>query len=171
MRVLNQQETTYWLEQRGHVEDPHFSLDFGNLPEGYFHAQRYAPPAYGTIESFTDQYLSEVVPDGELLLQIVEWDVWCDPRAYVIKCLLPTFDEAVPYRQMGGFLFEKSERAKGVALFSLTMSFMWKSYLYAESDRGALYNWEGEIFDFYTSSVTKLQEMEKLFRQFNLQPV
>jgi hypothetical protein len=172
MKVLNQREITEWLQERGHVEDPHQNVDWVNdLAEKYFHVQRYAPSAYSTVESLTDQLISSIVPDGELLLQIVEWDSWCDPRAYVIKNLLPTFDEAIPYRQMGGFLFEMSERAKAIALFSLTSSFGWKSYLYGEFDQVAWYNWEGEIFDFWTSSHAKIQEAESLFNHFKLSPV
>lgn len=172
MKVLNQQETTQWLERRGHVEDPHLNVDWVNaLPENYFHMMRRAPIAYGSIESFTDQYLNEIVTDGDLLLQIVEWDVWCEPRGFIIKSLLPTFDETVPYRKMGGFLFKKSEWKNAIAIFSLTTSFMWKSYLYGEFDQAALYNWEGEIFDCWTSSSVKHQAVDRLFLQFNLLPV
>jgi hypothetical protein len=171
MRVLTQLETQQWLQKHGHVEDPHVNLDLNKLPSNYSHSQRYSPSAYGTIESFTDQYLSEITPEGDWLLQITVWDVWCDSRGYIIKSLLPTFDEACAYRQMGSFLFNSAERPKAIAIFSLTSCFMWKSYIYGEFDQSVLYNWEGEIFDFWTTSAIKFKQVDKLFKQFNLRPV
>jgi hypothetical protein len=171
MIPLTADETTRWLQLHGQAEDPHSHPEANDQVNSPFHGERYAPPAYGTIESFTDRWLTEIVPSGDVLFQLVEWDVWCEPRGYIVKKLLPMFDEAVPFKKMGGFLLEPSERHVATALFSLSTSFMWKSYLYGETERTTLFNWEGEILDVWTSSDARFQLIEHLLDEFQLRRV
>ena len=57
----------------------------------------------------------------------------------------------------------------GVSLFSLSASFDWTAYLYSPLNRSTLYNWEGELFDFWTDSEGSFAEMDRILKQFELE--
>lgn len=62
-----------------------------------------------------------------------------------------------------------SEEAEvGISLFSLSSSFEWSAYLYAPVHGSTLYNWEGELFDFYTNSQETLERMRQIVEKFGL---
>jgi hypothetical protein len=67
-----------------------------------------------------------------------------------------------------GHIFIPSENEIGVALFALSASFAWSSYVYSPHHRSTLYNWEGEVFDFWTDSAEVVSEMKLILKQFDL---
>jgi hypothetical protein len=68
-----------------------------------------------------------------------------------------------------GHCLGSDESEPGIALFSLSASYAWSSYLYSPIHRSTLYNWEGEIFDYWTDSIEALEEMKLLLTQFDLE--
>ena len=67
-----------------------------------------------------------------------------------------------------GHIITPSEREIGISLFALSASFAWSSYIYSPHHRSTLYNWEGEVFDYWTDSAEVVSEVKLILEQFDL---
>lgn len=65
-------------------------------------------------------------------------------------------------------LIKAAKPQTGISLFSLSIAFEWSTCLYSPVNRSTLYNWEGEILDFWTDSEEALAEMRRLVEEFGL---
>ena len=67
-----------------------------------------------------------------------------------------------------GHILTSGQKEIGISLFSLSVSFAWSSYLYSAQKHSTLFNWEGDVFDFWTDSEQALEEMRLMLNQFDL---
>ena len=67
-----------------------------------------------------------------------------------------------------GHIITPSEKKIGISLFALSASFAWSSYIYSPHHRSTLYNWEGEVFDYWTDSAEVVSEVKLILEQFDL---
>jgi hypothetical protein len=84
----------------------------------------------------------------------------------LIDLVRTTHGERRPLIDAAGHLFPTDEKDDLVGLFSLTVAYYWSAYLYFPSSKTTLFNWEGEIFDFWTDDpncYAKLLELQKSF--------
>lgn len=169
MKFLTPHEQSKWIETADQVEDPHHAQldDVAHL----LHAQFYAPQHYKAIECFVLAYLNEVATEGDLLVQIFDWYPFDGATKVIFEAVRKDWGELRDPSQAPGNLFCRTEQDKLVALMTLTSAFGWTSYLYSAHDQLVLHNWEGEIFDVWTISRSKLTALDRLLETFQLEDV
>lgn len=97
---------------------------------------------------------------------ITDWPLYKPYEMKIIDFARSAHGEKRPLTDAAGHIFSLDEKHDLIALFSLTVAYDWKAYLYFPSSKTTLYNWEGEIFDFWTddkSRYNKLLELQKAF--------
>ena len=68
-----------------------------------------------------------------------------------------------------GHLLDAGKAETGIALVSLSASFSWSCYLYSPLANSTLYNWEGEIFDFWTDGDAAFAAMKEILMELSLE--
>ena len=163
MKCLAEGEVNVWLQERGIPKSP-YSGEIA--PKYYF--QFYAPSEYRTTDAFLRLYYSRILSEDESLIDVTDWSLYLPSEMTAIDGIRRLSSERRRLIDASGHWLTAEEAETGVSLFSLTAAFMWKSYLYSKSDRTTLYNWEGEIFDFWTDSKKVLTELRLLVAKFDL---
>tara|TARA_B110000495_G_scaffold198568_1_gene210595 strand:- start:604 stop:885 length:282 start_codon:yes stop_codon:yes gene_type:complete len=85
---------------------------------------------------------------------------------------LDTFRSAVetrPLIESAGHRFGADELEDAVGLFAMATEFGWSSYLYMPDDVGTLYNWEGDLFDFWSRDESRLIAINKVIGKLELE--
>ena len=168
MEWLAAREATLWLRKHGQVEAPHHA-SFMNPPE--HHSQFYAPVKYSVIEAFVRIFTEEIIVDGEMLLQVADCSPFTPAEEYLMGCLWK-FQAGESFPSAGSAcLLGSDEKAAATGLFSITSCFRWKAYLYGPRDQIVLFNWEGDIWDTWTSSAKKAAEIARLVEGFEFKIV
>ena len=83
----------------------------------------------------------------------------------------PEFVEAHHFAGEAGESIDERRVLSGCVIFALTTCFKWKCYAYGTQARMTLYNWEGEIFDFWTNSETKKEQFRSIMQEFKLEEI
>ena len=125
-----------------------------------------APPEHRRTEAFIRMFCHEIVPDSQLLIHITDWVFYTPSEMLVMDALRGSHNEGRRLIDAPGHLVDRSESDLGIAIFSLSTSFAWKSYLYSPHLRTTLYNWDGEVFDFWTSGIQEYRTMQSLLSRF-----
>jgi hypothetical protein len=166
MEWLIPREASLWIQKHHQIEAPHHA-SLMNPPE--HHAQFYAPTKYSTIEAFVRGFVAEIIGEGDILLQIVDWSPFTPAEEYLIGRLWNPREAGSCPSDGSACQFNSNETAAATALFSLTSCFGFKSYLYGARDQIVLFNWESEIWDTWTSSSSKAKEILQLIVQFKFE--
>jgi len=166
VEFLSGVEISDWLASVGQIEDP-----YTGDREPPIRIQFDAPRHYRHIEAFIRCFLSEVATSDKLLIVLTDSEPAEESQRFVHQCLRICEGEKRPVEVVPGILLSGEEAEKAIALFTLFSSFGWKGYLYSTRDQIVLYNWEGEIFDFWTSSEQKMNELMRIIRNFGLNEV
>ena len=166
MQGLTPRQITAWLDSHGQIEDPYLG-DF----EPPFRVQCYAPSTYFATEYFLRGVLSLIIMEGDLVIQATDWSPTEECRDFVFRTMQREANELRPMVEAPGFLIPRLEEERAIAVFAFTVCFKWKSYLYGAMDQTTLYNWEGDIFDFWTSSEIKRDQFLNLMLQFKLDEI
>jgi hypothetical protein len=173
MPALTEKEVGKWLVAHGHPPDEDDPIAGTSESTTQF----YAPREYSKIQAFVRCYLAEIVVDGDVLI-VVE-DAYspsdCDPL--ILKAILEHFEgesynfEELPTLCFPTFCVSKKDWEKAIALFTLMTCFRWQCFLYGSANQLTLFNWEGDIFDFWTDSKEKKQAMKEMIRAFKLKEI
>jgi hypothetical protein len=163
MEWLTPREATLWIRKHGQVEAPHHD-SFMNPPE--HHTQFYAPREYGETESFVRQFLEEIVVEGDVLIQLADSMPFTPAGEYFMGHLWKLEDGETCPSDGSGCVLHSDEFGAATGLFSLTSCLHWQAYLYGARDQIVLFNWEGAIWDTWTSSASKAQEILKLVEEY-----
>jgi hypothetical protein len=161
-KCLTSEEASRWLQDRGQIEDP-----YTGEYEPEFHLIFEAPGSYGQTDAFVEWFLKEVALADPVLLVVTDSNQFGHPSQDVIyDALRCSLGETRPFDDAPAYLIPLAEQDFAVALFSLATTFGWKCFLYGGHDHLALYNWEGEIFDLWTSSSQVLEAVRTMINQF-----
>jgi hypothetical protein len=163
MRCLTDKEVSEWLLEHSVPEDPYR----GESSPAYY-VQFYAPSAHRHLDAFVRNYHSLIIPDSESMIHMTDWGLYQPSQMIAIMGIRSSSDENRRLIHAPGHLLAPEEAETGVALFSLSASFAWSSYLYCPKQRSTLYNWEGDIFDFWTDCDATMEEMRLLLARSEL---
>ena len=169
MKLLTPEEVSKWIAEVGQVEDPHHAHldDIQHL----LHTQFTAPSEYRRIECFVRQYLTEVVGDGDLLVHLVADYPPSESDMFLIDSFLKAAGEKRDFWEVPGFLFAVEEKEHAIVPFTLMSCFGWQCNLHANHDQLTLFNWEGAIYDAWTTSAVKMKALQNIIQRFGFKPV
>ena len=163
MRCLTNQEVTEWLRKHSIPEDP-----YSGVSSPRYYLQFYPPLAHGFIDAFVRTYHLLMMPDSEAMVHMTDWSTYEPSEMLAIMGIRSMSEENRWLIHAPGHLLTPEESETSVALFSLSASFAWSSYLYCPKYNSTLFNWEGEIFDFWTDCVVMMAQMKRLLELFQL---
>ena len=163
MRCLTDKEVSEWLAEHSIPEDPYRGE---SAPVHYL--QFYPPSAYRRLDAFVRNFHLLIIPDSEAMVHMTDWGLYQPSEMIAIMGIRSSSEENRLLIHAPGHLLNSEEAETGISLFSLSASFAWSSYLYCPKQRSTLYNWEGDIFDFWTDCATMMDQMKLLLKQFEL---
>ncbi len=163
MKCITESQIDEWLGQRSIHKDPYH----GNASPTLY-LQFYAPTNHGRIDAFVRYYYNFIVPEVDSLIQMTDWGTYEQSEMIAIEGIRSNCGEDRMLIDAPGHILQFGEKEIGISLFSLSASFAWSSYLYSPRDHSTLFNWEGEIFDFWTDSVHALSMIRIMLNQFDL---
>ena len=151
MRCVTDDEVSIWLGERAIPEAPYSGQ---HAPK--FYCQFYPPSEHSHIDAFIRIYYARIISAQESLVHITDWALYQDSEMMAIAGIRVLNDESRCLIDASGHRLSAEESEKGVSLLGLTTAFGWTSYLYSSLNNSILYNWEGDIFDFWTDSKLSL---------------
>lgn len=163
MRCITDSEITDWLRERSIPKDP-----YRGDATPRFYLQFYAPTNHRRIDAFVRHYFERVLPAADSLIHLTDRGLYQQSEMIAISGIRASRGEHRMLIDSPGHFLTSSEREIGVSLFSLSASFAWSSYIYSQHHRSTLYNWEGEIFDFWTDREEVVSEIKLILEQFDL---
>lgn len=166
MRILTPEQITNWISLHNQIEDPYLGEE-----QPLFRIQCYAPRNYTAIESFVEVFCDQIITSGDLLCHITDDSPTKPSRNIVLDDIRKNLYETRPLQDAPGLLAERNEMWNIIAIFSLICCFEWKGYLYGCHNQLILYNWEGEIFDIWTNSEIKHNEILDVVKSFQLETI
>jgi len=144
-------------------EDPYYG---SSAPLHY--AQFYPPKDFRSLQYFTAAYLEAFASDTASLIVFTDWALYAPHEMELIAAARLGAEETRPLIEASGQLFTSKERNLAAAYFSLAVAYGWSSYLYLPSHKTTLFNWEGDIIDFWSDSEKDFIEMRNLISTYNL---
>ncbi|WP_018970408.1 hypothetical protein [Rubritalea marina] len=163
MRCVTESEITEWLRERSIPKDPYHG---DAAPRHYL--QFYAPSTYQQQDALARHYYERIIPDSDSLIHMTDWSLYQQSEMIAIAGIRSSRGEDRMLIDSPGHTLMPSEKEIGISLFALSASFAWSSYVYSSLYRSTLYNWEGEIFDFWTDSAETVSEVKLILKQFDL---
>jgi hypothetical protein len=163
MKCVTEVEARNWL---GSYLIPPATYSGNATPAHYI--QFAAPRPHPHPEAFTRDYFERLIPTGERLFHIVDWALSQPSERLTVAALRVASHEERSLLETPGHILTEAEGELGVALFGLTAGYQWTAYLYSPIGHSTLYNWEGEMFDFWTDSADACQEMKEMLEDFGL---
>lgn len=154
-------EISNWLRERSIPEDPYHGV---TAPSHYL--QFYAPSTHRQLDAFVRHYYEHIIPDSESMVHMTDWGLYEPSEMIAIMGIRSSHEEKRFLIDAPGHCLIPAEREVGVSLYSLSASFAWSSYLYCPTQRSTLYQWEGEIFDFWTDSMAVIDELKLSLKHF-----
>jgi hypothetical protein len=115
--------------------------------------------------------VNEVVGGGEVLLVLTDSNPSSPSQEFIHDTLRLGIGETRHEVDAPGYLISADELQKVVGLFTLMASFRWKCYLYCSREQLTLYNWEGSIFEIWTSSIECYRHILTILGNFHLREI
>lgn len=163
MQCLTDNEVSQWLRERKIPEAPYHQ---GSSP-GY-HLQFHVPKSHRAKDTFIRNYFSLLICNSETLVHITDWGLYTESEMIPVLGIRALHSESRNLIDAPGHSLESDETEAGIALMTLTASFAWSSYLYCPRNHATLYNWEGDILDFWTDNFAQISIMKTLLSDFEL---
>jgi hypothetical protein len=158
MTALPLEECKKWLAARGIDHDP-YSRSGGS---GYCHVTGAFTDLHRAHAFIRNLMAHGLKPSGEVLLEINDWPLYNEDEMAVVQAFRASFGEARDLIDARGHMFGPAELNPCIGLFNLTVMYGWSAYLYVPDPPLTVFNWEGEIFDFWSSQkelIEKAREM------------
>ena len=163
MNCLTELETSRWLN------DNCVTANTYDSPERPCYYTQFRAPLEDSARVAISNVLHElVVENAEFLIHVTDWSPYTSEQ--MLK--LDTFRSAVetrPLIESAGHRFGADELEDAVGLFAMATEFGWSSYLYMPDDVGTLYNWEGDLFDFWSRDESRLVAINKVIGKLELE--
>ncbi len=163
MQCVTEGEIEKWLLNRTIPSDPYHS---DVSPE--FYLQFYAPVRHRQLDAFTRHFYDGIIPESDTLIHMTDWGLYQQSEMIAIVGIRSSRGEYRHLIEAPGHIIPSGSPELGISLFSLTASFAWSSYLYLSQGHTTLYNWQGEIFDFWTDNEQAVSEIRLILKQFDL---
>lgn len=163
MKCLTANEQSELLASWSVPEDPYRGA---SVPAHY--SQFYPPEKFRPLQYFTLAYLELFGAGRSGLVAFTDWALYKPHEMELIDQTRRAEGETRPLIEASGHLFGPEEKNKMVAAFSLGVGYGWSAYLYLPNHKTTLYNWEGDIMDFWTDSTENLQQMGNLLSTYKL---
>ncbi len=163
MKCITESQIDDWLQQRSIHKDP-----YHGDASPTFYLQFHAPSNHRRIDAFVRHYHDRIVPEADSLIHMTDWVINHQSETIAIVGIRSNLGEDRMLIDAPGHILTSGEKEIGISLFSLSTSLGWSSYLYSSRDHSTLFNWEGEIFDFWTDSTQAMSEMKLILNQFEL---
>jgi hypothetical protein len=166
MKALTFEESNDWLASVGVKHDP-----FREKAKG---AQYYLTGALTDVSrsvSFAfvrNLLVYGLMPSGDVLLRISDWSLYQKDEMSVIDSFRSSFGECRSLNEANGHLFASAEMDHCVGLFNLTFAYGWSSYLYIFNPSLTFFNWEGEMFEFWSEQKDPIILVQKYCQKHNL---
>lgn len=164
MKCLSDREVSGWLLDHELPEDPYRGEA---APDHYL--QFSVPKRFLALEAFVRQFYSRIVPEADSLIHFTDWGLYQESQMIAVAGIRVGAGEPRALREAPGQVLPVGSGEVGVALFSLATAFAWSCYLYCPLERTILYNWEGELLDFWTDSNLKHEELKTILKQFGIE--
>jgi hypothetical protein len=164
MQTLGDTEIKTWLRDRGLTA----ILDHSSESSNQLYLQFRAPVAHRHTEAFIRCLLEMTMPCANALIHISDWPLYQPSEMLTIQALRATCGENRRLIDSPWHVIPSTEAELGISLFSLTVSYQWNAWLYLQNGATTLYNWEGELFDFWTTDRETYTKLANLVRDFNL---
>lgn len=149
MRCLTPTETSRWLAERGLIGEPYYDKS----PDSpTFYLQFHTPKTEDGIESLVRSYFGIIIPDQETLIEMNDWASYLPEQMEVVTAIRSQHGEDRWLIHAPGHLISAEDVEWGIRLFSTSVAFGWSSHVYAPVAGTTLFNWEGDLFDFFTES-------------------
>lgn len=163
MQCLTEPEASAWLRQRTIPEDPYHRDE-----RPPFYLQFHAPSPHRHTDAWVRQYWKRIIPGADAMVYMTDWGLYEQSEMIAVMGIRNSQGESRPLIEAPAHAVTAEACETGIGLFSLAVSFEWSSYLYSPMNRSTLYNWEGDILDFWTDSEEALAEMRRLVEEFGL---
>lgn len=163
MNCVTESEIDEWLRERSIPKDP-----YRGDSEPAFYLQFHAPATHRRMDALVRHYYDQMIPESESLVHMTDWGGYEQSEMVAIAGIRSSCGEGRMLIDAPGHILTSGEKDMGISLFSLSASFAWSSYLYSPQHRSTLYNWEGELFDFWTNSEQAMSEMKLVLKQLDL---
>lgn len=162
-----------WLDKRGatqwKITHEQFVDPYRDGCNAKIWIQFEAPAEYTTLECIVKCFLAEVLCESEeFLVDFVDWSPSQTCRDLLIEALRLKSCGIGQLQNSPACLCTSAEMDWVMALFVLSSCFEWKAYLYGSHGNTGLYNWEGEIWDFWTDSDAHWNKMNTILESFGL---
>ncbi len=164
MKCLTETEQSQLLTDWSVPKDPY---RYSSSSPTYY-KQFYPPKHFGSLLCFISDYLELFGVDQPSLIAFTDWSTYRPHEMALIDQTRLAEGETRPLNEASGHLFELDERDKAIAAFSIGTDFGWSSYLYLPDRQTILYNWEGDIMDFWTNSADNADHMSRLLARYEL---
>ena len=161
MRCLDQSEITRWLTERQVTPEPYGKSD---SPTHYLQFKFPSRPLANA--AFIRCFLA--LNEGEILVHVTDWPTYEPSEMAVVDSLRKASGESRRLIDAAGHLFSADESELAIALFGHTGNFEWNAYLYRPNDFATLYNWEGELHDFWSADADTYAALTNLVDDFDL---
>ena len=164
MRCLTALEQKEWLATNDQVESPYSK---SAISKGKFYRQFCAPPRLAQVEAFASHFL-DIWKSGEALLVVTDWPLYRPYEMKLIDLIRMAHGEKRSLIDAPGHLFSLNEKNDLISFFGLSVAYYWSAYLYPPSAKVTLFNWEGEIFDYWTDDSENYETLLSLQKSFRL---
>lgn len=161
MKCLTKEEITQWLSDQKVTPTP-----YNNVKPPARYLQFKLPPRPLANASFIRQFLQLIT--GEILVHVTDWPTYEPAEMAVVDALRHKWNESRNLIDAPGHLIPSNEPELVIALFGHTGNFEWNAYLYLPKDLATLYNWEGELYDFWSNDGDVHLALRKLADDFGL---
>lgn len=164
MHLLETTQQARWLAERNLPVEPYEKGSY----DLEFYLQFHVPKSFRGIEYFTKGVIECAGKGGQLLVTVTD-TVMAEPfETRLFERLRTPNMESKRLIDQPAHLFDHEEDEDVIAMFSLTVALEWKAYLHFPASRSVLYNWEGEIFDFWSADYEVFKNLSQLVQAFEL---
>jgi hypothetical protein len=163
MKCIDENQIAEWLHQRSIHKDPYH----GDAAPA-FYLQFYAPKGNSLIDGLIRHYYDQILHRADSMIHMTDWETIEQSQMMTISKIRSSHGEERCLIDAPGHILTWKEKELGISLFHLSASFGWSSYLYSPQDHSTLFNWEGEIFDFWTDRIDAITEMKLMLHHWDL---
>jgi len=163
MKVLTPEECPKWLKDAGISHDP-----YRGVGEASHHYMTGGLTDARRSIAFARNLIRAVEPKGDHLLEITDWSTYQEDEMAVVQSVRASFGETRWLIKSPGHVFLSSDLDLCVGLFALTIAYGWSSFIYTSKPRLTIFNWEGDMFEFWSDEKKTIEVTKKFCRLHEL---
>ena len=165
MRCLTIPETQEWLAARGVAPEPYHRRP---VPSAPYYTQFYTPK-FSVMRGFVDWLTLNYWDKGEALIHAWDWSSYQPPEMVLVDALRFTHGIQRPLVEAPAHVFGAEEKDQFIALCILTIAFEWQSYIYFPHGKVTLFNYNGEILDFWAGQESRFRDLKAILSDYRIE--